>query len=227
MPQPLSYQRPDGSEYVALEGGKIRIRPGGELLIEPGATVTDEGGALPATTLADLGVTSTAAELNKLDGASADVTAENLNVLAAIGFRSVSVPLTHAEIRGIPGSPKQILAAQGANKIILPLWGFMTVSLTAVYINPGDPIQLALGKHPTSTYIGASNLLTNATGTFWVPISYPKDAGGNTEAFDFSLMTNQPLVLYDDDNDGGASYTGGDPANEATITVYYIVVDVS
>lgn len=138
------------------------------------------------------------------------------------------VTITNTQIKTIPQTPIELIAAPGVDKLILPLGGLLIVNFAASYVNPGDPIQLALGKPVASNYIGGSNWLTSSNGTFRTPISCPFLSNDLiTLQWDLLTSSNKPLVLYDDDNDGGANYTGGDPANWAKIIVYYTIVDVS
>ena len=74
---PLTYRRAGGNESVIADGGKLIVESGGTLTLEAGSTVSGAG-------ITVAGVTASAAEINKLDGAGAVVAsgAQNANLVA-------------------------------------------------------------------------------------------------------------------------------------------------
>lgn len=157
------------------------------------------------------------------------------------GILQKTVTLTNAQIKAIPSAAPQILAAPGANKITIVLGGITYFNFAVDYVNPhmpDSPSQLALGHlHDGTGKIYASDYLANAdisliSGTI-APISSPHTSqdtvspnSRTSNASSQAYVVNKPIVLYDDDNDGGADYTGGDAANVLTITLLYVVLDV-
>ena len=89
-----------GLQFQAMIAGTltelmdISVTAAGETTMQEIVNLTDHDGSSKGLKLGDTLVTSTAAELNKLDGASADVTAAKLNTLCA---------LTNAEVAFIDG----------------------------------------------------------------------------------------------------------------------------
>jgi hypothetical protein len=160
--------------------------------------------------------------------------------------------LTNAQIKNIPTrTPEiEIVAAQGAGKIISPVPGGMVwLSVKEKYIAGSVP-DLRLGwtnsNYPASATIGADSFsqtpLTNDTGgvlsTYQIPISCPGlqsvssgDLSGQSSTLHIPTATddlaNKALVLLDYDNNFGSPYTGGDALNSMKVTVLYTVIDVS
>lgn len=130
-----------------------------------------------------------------------------------------SVTLTDAQIKALPTTPVQIMAAPGANKVINVINIFNYLDATA----------------------GAYGNITNAE-----PSTYYDGTGGNISFGGDLDMENpvksfviQPLpgilditedainkgVMYYLEN-GASNYTGGNAANTLKVTVYYTVVDL-
>lgn len=158
------------------------------------------------------------------------------------GILQKTVTLNNDQIKALPSTPVEIVAAPGANKVIVLLGGVSYFNFTVDYVNPnvGSPSELALawwdgiqghGKCPASNFIGDLDI-SNMSGKV-AGIGAPKLnataifsdalASRNSTA---AYVINSPIVLYDDDNDSGSDYTGGDPANTLKVTVLYAVVDV-
>lgn len=149
---------------------------------------------------------------------------------------SVTVTLTNAQIKALPTTPVQILAAPGASKIIFPMAAWLRANWAADYTNidAGAIVKLLINTEILTTLnntviSGVTQLLAgggpdgsnvfligrqhiNATNMFGTSGIYDSDAA------------NKPLTIEVTNGALGA-FTGGHASNTLKITVYYVVVD--
>ena len=146
-----------------------------------------------------------------------------------------TVTLTDAQIKALPTTPFEIIAAQGAGKIIRWLGAWIVLNNSAGgYVAIGLPI-LQLCYLVSPSVIEASGFV-DVLGTLPVagihsapipPLSSFNDAEsylswGPTDTGD--LIVNAGLGIGDIYN-GLADYTGGNAANTLKVTVLYTIVD--
>jgi hypothetical protein len=148
---------------------------------------------------------------------------------------SITVPLTDAQIKALPTTAIELVPAPGADKIIVPIAGFVILDTTAgLYVASGDASwQLLLGSQEFSGLLQPTIFTTDAGILFfWFPLPFMGTGAGPAAGY---LVTsgetgagviNQPVRIKDDYN-GVADYTGGNAANSMTVTVLYTIVDMT
>jgi len=147
------------------------------------------------------------------------------NVLGGGGGGSsylvASVELTDAQIKALPTTPIQLVAAQGAGKAIyiLNANAVQKIVSNGFYTNiTATEFLLTTQSNDNSVFIVDANALQEVTGTWFCQ--------GVVNSFSYSnLMDNQPVRILMD-NSGGGNFTGGNAANTLKVTVYYVVVDL-
>jgi len=165
-------------------------------------------------------------------------------------FMIATVTLTDAQIKTLPSSPVEIIPAPGANKVIIPLGGFLRITGTGgepsayTLAEGADDIQLALrlgdnSLNRVSEHIGNQGMLESLVLDVHSYISCPGFYIGGPTSGDYldihytwnaysasQSPVNKALYLYDDDNNGGDPYTGGAVGNTLKIHVIYQVIDI-
>lgn len=157
---------------------------------------------------------------------------------------SATVTLTDAQIKALPTTPIQILAAPGANKIICPQSFWFRLIWAADYMNisPDCSLELRSGgsqslglKVLENVVSGVTGLLagggpdgSNAfmVGQFQVSSIF---AGVNgfaalSSLYDADIM-NLPLNIASNNADG--NFTGGNAGNSLIVKVNYSIIDFS
>jgi len=129
------------------------------------------------------------------------------------GTFEVNISLTDAELRALASTPKPIVAAAGAGKIIVPRSMVLVTNFAAGSYSGGTALGLyydAAGALAiTATISGMTNSASNRVGV--VPISFTQ----GTQA----LMYNTGISLA-----MGSNMTGGNAANTAKVVLTYAIV---
>lgn len=151
---------------------------------------------------------------------------------------------THAKILTLPTTTPTLIGAPGAGFVIVPMQAFFQMKWVADYTNIDATSRLQLGAAVNREMMTAFNEPTfgNITGIFaagessismLIPVQeYNGAAAGaaNLEGFgDFANIAdfnNQPLKVLMQ-NVAAGDFTGGDPGNSLTITVFYSVVKLT
>jgi len=145
--------------------------------------------------------------------------------IANLGVLSATVTLTDAQIKALPTTPIEIVAAPGANKITLISSIILHLDWTADYTNIAGINVVGALSGTNNGYMGGllesagdvSGLLANGQDSFafLFPVSNSYIDNG---------LINDAFYLKSLNNSG--NYTGGNAANTLKVTVYYIVVDL-
>jgi hypothetical protein len=150
---------------------------------------------------------------------------------------SASVTLTDAQIKALPSTAVELVAAPGAGKIINVLSCRVALdNSSGAYTNATDAsLVLKLGSLWISSVMITDTALLGTTPdstNFVLPASTYMTVGTFNGEILSSLQGNtiagQENVALDikDDYAGGSDYTGGNAANTLKVTVYYVVVDL-
>lgn len=147
------------------------------------------------------------------------------------------VTLTDAEIKASPTTPIVVVAAQGADTIIIPVSVVAVLdSAGGAYTNldvTGMRAYLSIATSPLSTLyfeldlgaFGSAAADSVLLGGLAMSI-VTSTAAGWTWPSDVATLANVPLVLKMD-NGGSGDLTGGDAANTLQITVAYLTYDTT
>jgi hypothetical protein len=149
-----------------------------------------------------------------------------------------TVTLTDAQIKALPTTPVEIVAAPGAGKLIWPLSAVIVCDTSANgYTNTDNVVALFIewwdGSHLSNQWgVSHPNVLNLLTAFDKVVLHVPPadtPSAFGVELDGIYLSTSQladfPLRLRLP-NDPAGNFTGGDPANTLRCTVFYCVVDV-
>lgn len=151
-------------------------------------------------------------------------------------LQMATVTLTDAQIKALPTTPVQVVAAPGVGKIIRPVLTTILLNNTGgAYTNVVDAsLVLRLGTTWVSGVMLMETALLATAQNSWVFQIPALASGSGTFAGEFvtvlqgntlSGQENQTLNIKDD-YAGGSDYTGGNAANTLKVTVYYVVVDL-
>jgi hypothetical protein len=154
------------------------------------------------------------------------------NQASAVIPYTKKVILTDAQIKALPTTGIELVAAPGAGKLIVLLHAHATIDTTAggYTVDSNCRWQLFLGTKEI-TGLAQPELTLSTTPGLGI-LSFPDLAavgvagdGGYfvTSPKDVASMINQPLRIKDDYN-GVADYTGGNPANTVTVVVYFAII---
>ena len=140
---------------------------------------------------------------------------------------SVSVVISNFDLVGLHATSKQIVAAPGADKVLLPLWATREFNYgTTTYSVSGN------GNYGEFRYDGVGTIGDNTSIDRSNPIlgGYVLDTIDIVESFQFFTFGNnvnglscvdKALILT---QEAGSAYITGD--GSATLTLWYVAVDV-
>ncbi len=146
---------------------------------------------------------------------------------------SASVTLTDAQIKALPTTAIEIVAAQGVGKMISVLMAVANWSVSAgAYTNQdadtrfwiqnegGAALSTVISQIPSATTNRGYNLiggaLINSAGA-WNGIV-------ESDGYNVSQLANKNIQAFIDN--AGGDLTGGNAANTLKVTVYYVIVDL-
>lgn len=150
-----------------------------------------------------------------------------------------TVTLTDAQIKALPTTPIQIVAAPGANKVVMPLscvasisdeaGGYASINANGwivISTNVADLFYLAVNESPTWSIVTA--FLSGPSQI--VVLSAPSQLfiqgwGISANPLARTQVANK-AVRISADNGGAVNYTGGNAANTLTVTLFYVIIDL-
>jgi hypothetical protein len=154
-------------------------------------------------------------------------------------LKRVSVTLTDAQIKALPTTPANLVAAPGAGKAILPLSGFALVK-TPGYVgyanldatSPGFYVEWFEGGSSSDPLMfGPRTQVQELIAGDWPAVIYPLEPVNATNdtkktyGLDDAPGINAALRLRIP-NAAAGNFTGGDAANSMIVTLLYVIVDV-
>lgn len=150
---------------------------------------------------------------------------------------SASVTLTDAQIKALPTTPVELVAAPGAGKILLILSAFMLLDTSAgAYTNVnaaatgGVDIGGAYGNF--MQVLDPAGLVPALEGTD--VLAFKLDTAvyisgdqvyNNVAAYTVGDYVNTPIII-DLENSSDGNFTGGNAANTLKVTALYTIIDV-
>lgn len=145
--------------------------------------------------------------------------------------------LTDAQIKALPSTPVEIIAAPGANKCIFPLFAMLRLAWTADYTNID-------GTATISILNGVQGILSQWAEAVGSGVSGILAGGGPDGSWGWSLLSANASIttlrslsnIYDSDianlpinisatNGALGNFQGGDVANGLEGTLHYMIVD--
>jgi hypothetical protein len=128
-----------------------------------------------------------------------------------------TVTLSDDQIKALPTTPVEILAAPGANKVFSFISATMLLNSSAIYSNvAGAAVQfrLSAGGQNFASYLVADNSLDTDTGIFQF----------NFDATAFGEVLSNRAVELELVNPLNGDLTGGNAANTLTVSVIYKII---
>jgi hypothetical protein len=140
-----------------------------------------------------------------------------------VTVRKKTVTLTDAEIKALPTTFKDVLPAQGATSLIVPMCFVMTLdSLAGAYGNINSPILLEVMGSPSGNLYNPVSLAT-LSGFFNDDQEAQIIQPINTQINGGYDIRNDKLMIRVSNGELG-NFTGGHANNSATFTTFYSVV---
>lgn len=137
-------------------------------------------------------------------------------------YLSATVTLTDAQIKALPTTPIEIIAAQGEGKAILVINGILKFTNIADYGNVGANALILQGN---STPFNLKQLKFEYVGLAdSEPITYSITTPSGDSNYATPNMFDNIGIAIASQNTG--DFTDGDSGNTLKVTVYYVVVDL-
>lgn len=154
---------------------------------------------------------------------------------AMVTVYSRKTTLTDAQIKALPTTPVQLVAAPGAGKVIKLLGGMFKIDTTnGVYTNDNSYsstffVSYESGGVQASNMIflpevNTNNIKISSLSQIVLPDGSDPTLFMVEQIYEASAIENKALTLQLNNTPG--NLTGGDPANTITVTVFYSMVDL-
>lgn len=153
-------------------------------------------------------------------------------------LQSATVELTDAQIKALPSTGIEVVAAQGAGKVVVPSLIICIADFTAgAYTSVTDASWVITddsGSYYVSGIAAASGMLAGNVDTniIQIPAVYLEPGSGGLTGsvvgnglVPITSLNNSPLKIADVQG-GVPDYEGGNAANTLKVRVYYVVVDL-
>jgi hypothetical protein len=169
-------------------------------------------------------------------GAWTRLLADNISGGGGSGLlKTATVTLTDAQIKALPTTAVQVVAAPGAGKMILPVSCQFELNPSAGAYADVTGASIVL-LNDSGEYQSAVMLMQSAlsgTSRIFGNLACPALEAG-TGDFDGTVVSRMGMnvssinnsILVKDDWNGISDYTGGNAANTMKVTVWYVEVDV-
>ena len=160
-------------------------------------------------------------------GTSKKVTAAELGLL-----QKATVTLTNAQIKALPTTPVEVVAAPGAGKLLVALYSVFALTTHAGdYTNINAAAQLGVDlSFGLSTSAGVLNEASGGGVSGVLAVGGPGIGfvghTGNSPPFEPPTTFVNTALVVAALNGGSGDFTGGNGANTLKVTVYYVVVDL-
>lgn len=137
------------------------------------------------------------------------------------GLETATVTLTDAQIKALPTTPVQVIAAPGTGKYY-KIFGAQIITDTsaAAYTNVTASDLIKIGLSDSFQAFSCTNGILEEEDIFYSDLT--PYAGADISPL--SNTENNAIFIYS--NNGGGNYTGGNAANTLKAVVYYIIVDL-
>lgn len=148
------------------------------------------------------------------------------------------VLLNNTQIKALPTTRIEVVAAPGANKILLPLSAVLVLTAGTGYGNinaddyltlshdDGNVDKMSYCRNETALFTQLTSFLSGNRTLFLVPSAAHDASASALCSFSNSTasLVNKNLVLSTSGLE--VDWTGGDPANTLRVSVSYMVLDV-
>jgi hypothetical protein len=146
---------------------------------------------------------------------------------AGASIQSATVTLTDAQIKALPTTYIEVVAAPGIRKMLV-----LQSALIQFYISGGNYTNVDIGSYLIIGYgdwaVDASSivLFSGSENNLFSVLTTAQDGdltAGYLTAGNNTLQENIALKVI---SSNSGNFTGGNPANTLKVTVYYVVVDL-
>jgi len=180
------------------------------------------------------------AEVTTLIAPGAVIVGDEADMSDVVAVRKIVTTLTDAQIKTLPTTAVVVIPAPGANVAVVPLFCHLRCAAVADYTNIDPTSSISLNSFDVLA------LLTNDLQNAVTGLLAPGDADDAANAFiSLTQLVNEGTIrlngissIYDSDASNEAvtmgadnaalgNFTGGNAANELTVTVLYVVLDLS
>lgn len=182
------------------------------------------------------GFTGTPANLNELVSGEETDLHSHAGGGGASPVHTAHVQLANAEILALPTTPKELVAAPGANKVLVFSHAALYFEFESFYgnVSADSGARLYIGLRPASPtavsqYLYARAMLYFPSASHVSVIGLrDDDVDGNAQivGLEGASAINASLALLAS-NAGNGDYTDGDPANVLHITVLYSILNLT
>lgn len=139
---------------------------------------------------------------------------------ASTGILTTSINLTNSQIKNLRATPQQIIAGQGAGKIVVPLYILLQLNYggTNAFTTTSVTLSITAGT-------SASNIILSGLPLTWLGATANELGAANNVSISFIAPTSWDNVAIYFNNTGSAEVTGNAANNNtAKVTMFYQVL---